>query len=82
MLEISPVEWLAWLDSPQMAVVAQKNVPNDPCTIPNCPYSVKFSVKSTTGLPDVEVLPLAVSRHKSVIAGSYSLISGKVGIPR
>ena len=53
-----------------------------PCTIPNSPYSAKVAVKSTPGLPDVEVLPLAVPRHKSVISGSYSLISGKVGIPR
>ena len=27
---IFPLEWLAWLDSPQMAVVAQEKVPNDP----------------------------------------------------
>ena len=25
----SPFEWLAWLDSPQMAAMARKKVPND-----------------------------------------------------
>ena len=53
-----------------------------PYTIPNNTYLAKVAVKSTPGLADAEVLPLAVPGHKVVISGSYSLISGKLPIPR
>ena len=51
-------------------------------TMPNNISSMKYSLKSVAVPPDVEVLPLAVHEQKKIISGSYSLISGKAGIPR
>ena len=45
-------------------------------------FSMKYSLKSVPVPPDVEVLPLEVPEQKLIISGSYSLISGKAGIPR
>ena len=51
-------------------------------TIPNNIYLAKIAVKLAPGVPDVEVLPLAVPEQKLIISGSYSLISGKVPTSR
>ena len=50
-------------------------------TMPNNISSMKYSLKSVPVPPDVEVLPLAVPEQELIISGSYSLISGKAGIP-
>ena len=60
MLGISPLEWLAWLDSPQMAIVAQEKSAKWPRTVPNSSYLAKVAAESTPGLPDVGDLPLGV----------------------
>ena len=65
-----------------MIGVAPKKLLMTPDTIPNINYLAKFAIKSTPGLVDVEVLTLAVPGHRGVISGSYSLISGKLPIPR
>ena len=51
-------------------------------TIPNNIYLAKIAVKLAPGVPDVEVLPLAVPEQKLIISGSYSLNFGRAGIPR
>ena len=51
-------------------------------TMPNNISSMKYSLKLVPVPPDVEVLPLAVPEQKLIISGSYSLNSGKAGIPR
>ena len=60
MLGFSPLEYLAWLDSPQMAALVWKKLQMTPCTIPNNTCLQKVAIKLSHGLPDVEVLPLGV----------------------
>ena len=50
-------------------------------TVPNNIYFAKIAVKLAPGVPEVEVLPLAVPKQKSIISGDNSQISGKVRIP-
>ena len=70
-----------WLDSTQIAGVARKKLQMTSYTIPNNIYFAKITLKSAPGAPDVEALPLAVPEHELIISGSYSLNSGKAGIP-
>ena len=51
-------------------------------TFPNNTYLAKIAVGSAPGAPDVKALPPAVPEHDLIISGSYSLNSGKAGIPR
>ena len=50
-------------------------------TMPNNISSINYSLKSVPVPPDLEVLPLEGPEQKLIISGSYSLISGKAGIP-
>ena len=61
-----------------MAGVTRKKLQITTYTIPNNIFLAKIAVKLAPGVPDVEVLLLAVPEQKLIISGSYSLISGKV----
>ena len=59
MLGISPLEWLAWLDFPQMVVVAQeKSAEWPPCTVPNSSYLAKVAVQTPLVFQMLGISPL------------------------
>ena len=77
-----PWRWGWAQKSSQMSGGGSKKFQMTNLTIPNNISSMKYALKSVPVPPDVEVLPLAVPDQKLIISGSYSLISGKAGIPR
>ena len=70
------------LGNPKCIEGIRKKLQMTSYSIPNNIFLPKVAVKLAPVPPDVEVLPLAVPEQKLIISGSYSLISGKVGIPR